>query len=284
MRWMTGLLALMVACDGSTDTDATDATDATDTTDTGDYTVPTDDPTTDGVDRSAALGGRIVDADGNPIEGVRIRFCLSTVCRNGSSNAAGEILDSLDNVGFDDVEVDQHAFEVRPPLEDEGTIAVGYVPLVFETDQTRDVTITLPTLDPATPIPGASTQVEIGSGLFVTLGPSDLTPPLFEDEATQVAGVQVGADDFPPVDFDGGTVIAMWYLDPFDHVAEAGLPVSFTNSWGLAEGATYEVWQGSYKEQAWLERGTVTVNGGTLSGDATLGLLSTTVLVEPAAE
>ena len=60
-----------------------------------------------------------------------------------------------------------------------------------------------------------------------------------------------------------------------------GLPVRFRNLWSLSDGATYEVWVGSYKDSAWLNAGSVTVSGEYVSGDAMLPLLSTIVLVDP---
>ncbi len=270
-----GWCFLMMACADGTATNPEDGAQdsaAVDTVDTG-FTGPIE---TDDVDRSASLASTVQDESGAPLEGAEIRFCRALVCRTGTTDGAGR-------VAFDDVEVDWHSFEVQPPKGQNG-LAIAYAPLVFDTEESRDITMVLPALDTPTNLPATTAEeIEAGTGLFVTVAASDLEPPLFEEEPTTIAGVLLEEAQLPPVDLDR-EVVAMWFMRPFDYVAEKGLPLRFANQWELKDGETYEVWVGSYLDQAWLPSGTVTVKGDSLTGDAKLGLVSTVMLTKPKAE
>ena len=259
MRPMVSLF--LAACTGAGTDPITEPTpDPTDPVDTGQF------------DRSASLSGTVTDGQGDPVHGAVIRFCRGPACRNNDSDAAGAYT-------FDEVHVDWHSLEVKPPLGVEG-VATAFAPVQFATDEVRIIDLVTPDLDPATPLPATDPmEIEAGAGLFVTVAADQLEAPLFVDDATEIAGVRLQPDQYPPVDLPG-VVIAAWYLDPFDHAAADGLPVRFTHDGSLPDGATYRVMVGSYEDQRWLDAGTVTVSGPDLTGDARLPLTSTVVLLE----
>ena len=100
------------------------------------------------------------------------------------------------------------------------------------------------------------------------------------DEATEASAAWVEESVRLPVDGVSGTVVAMWYLMPFDHHSTAGMPVRLDlGSLGLS-GPEYRVYLGSYAESAWLDEGTVTDGGGGVYEGVTLSELSTLVVVE----
>lgn len=268
MRSSLMIMWVVAGCSGDQGT-----TDKTNTADTGAGT--TDSTDTGGssttFDRSALLTGSVLDGSGSPVNKAQIRFCRGDACRNDFSDAGG-VFD------FEEVHVDWHALEIVPPLNSSG-MATAFAPVMFETDESRTIDIYLPELDPPTPLPATPAEIEAGAGLFVTVGIDDLEEPLFFDPATEISGILVDEAQQMPVDLPG-TVVAMWYLAPFDYHAAAGLPVRFANSWALPEGNTYKVMLGSYGDQRWIDAGSVTVSGDWLEGDASLSLLSTVVLLE----
>lgn len=268
MRWMP--LVMLMACSGG-GSDAKDGPGSD--TDTG---TDTDTNTTGNTDTAtgpvAQFEGTVVDASGTPVDGLPLKLCIGSLCRQGETKGGG---------GFDfvDIEADWHSFEVVPPVG--SPLATTLVPLVFDENEERSLTVTVLELGPSSAMPSTPTEVTVAEGLYVTLSGDDLEPPLFVEPATEVAGVRVPDGQRVPVD-EPGTIIDMWYVAPFDHHAtNGGLPVRFDNLWGLGEGETYEVWVGSYEDSAWLNAGTVTVSGSELVGDALLPVMSTIVLVDP---
>lgn len=273
MRLMIGLISVLGACtDTPTDQGGSDQTDGVSTAETGrkggtDTNVkPCDNPTFD---------GNVTDASGAPVALATIKFCQAT-CLYADTDSSGDFT-------IECVPPGANAYEVVPPAGT--TLATGYTPIVIEaaTDRTGDMV--LPTLDAAQAVPSASTELELGSGLFVTLSDDELEPPLFVDDAKQVAGVLLDPKQYPPLDFDGGEVIAIWYLDPFEHHAKAGLPIEIANQWKLPVGETLEVWQGIYSTIEWVKEGELTVQkSGRLTGTARIHELTTTMLVRPPAK
>lgn len=263
--WMIGATAL-VACGGDNDS-ASDGTgdSGPPTADTG--TFPTTSTTQN---NSARLQGTVRGPSG-PLAEADIRFCRGTQCRYYTTEADGAYT-------FDDATVAWHSLEIVPP-ESSG-LATAFAPIELLDQQDRTIDLTLVPLETSTPL-GAPAEIALGSGLLVTLGAADLEPPLFVDPATHAGGTQVPAELWPPID-QPGTVIALWYTEPFDHqaVPAGGLPIRVENQWGLTEGSAYDVWVGSYKDSAWLPAGSLVADpNGILVGDAALPLLGTVALV-----
>ncbi len=269
MRTMVGILLVAGGCSGEGSEDNTkDATD-TPTIETG-TPIDTDDTQTTTLDLSASLAGSLVDPAGAPVAAAQILFCRGVLCRTGDTDASGTF-------SFDEVEVAWHSLEIRPPNSDQAYV---FAPVRFDTDQARAIDLIMPDIDPATPLQATATEIEMGAGLFVTVGSADLEPPLLVDPATEVAGVLLDPAWWVPTDDVAGTVLAQWSVKPFDHVAPNGLPIRIENTFGLADGTTTRVWVGSYADSAWLDAGTLTAAGGWLEGDARLPLTSTVLLVQ----
>lgn len=272
MRFL-GLLAVFgIGCSGG-DESTDDKTDSgAPTEETGTPTTDTTDPTgTTPTLGTARLQGTVRDAGGT-LSGLQLRLCRGAVCRNGTTDAGG---------GFDFGQVPEqwHSFEVVPASG--SGLATTLVPLSFAVDEVRTLDIVMQPLDAPSALGATAADHPTGAGLTLTLAADDLEPPLFVDPATAVAGVRVPEAEQVPVDGIPGTVVAMWYLSPFDHhaVDPAGIPARITDEWGLTDGQTLRVYVGSYEASAWLDAGLATASGGELTG-AALPLLSTVIAVQ----
>jgi len=265
MRWI-GLMVPAVAC----------TTDPGPNADSGETTVTTPSPTdttpTIPEDTSASLAARVVDAGGTPIEAAQVRFCRGPTCRFADSDADGRFM-------FDEVVVDWHSLEVIPPAGND-TLATVLVPLVFQTDEDREVDLVMVPLDPASALTATTATHEVGEGLEIALELDDLEPPTFAEDATEVAGVRLTEKQWVPVDEQQGTVFAQWLLEPFDYKAKVDIPMTFTGDFGRKDGASVKVLVGDYTSSQWLDAGTLVSKGGELSGEAKLPVVSTVVLVE----
>lgn len=268
MRGWMAVLAL-VGCSGTgTDDGPTDEGSPTDSPSETD-TTETDTPTVT-EDISAGLSGTITGT-GGPLADVDLRLCRGLVCRNGLTDGGGAF-------DFPDVVVDWHSFEIVGP----SGYATAFAPLRFDTDQHRTVDVTLV---PATAheVPATRGAVQVAPGVHLTVGEGDLEPPTpFDPAPSEITGAAVPEAAWMPVDEVPGTVLGVWYLGPFDTPAapSAGLPIAFDNTWALADTTTLRVYVGSYLDSAWVDAGTVTVTGTTISGDAALPHLSTVLLVQ----
>lgn len=260
--WSILLVSGLVACTSGTPGDTSEPDDTGENPDTGEEG-----------DLSARLEGTVRGPDGNLLPGADIRFCRGLECRYGTTDAQGAF-------AFDKALVAWHSLEIVPPAD--SGLATWFAPIELKTDQHRDLDLTIPALDAAHALSASPTELELGSGLLVTVGESDLEPPLFVPRATHAAGVQVDPAHWPPVDREASEIVAVWFTVPFDHQAASGLPVRIENQWELEEGTSLEVWVGSYGESVWLDAGTLQVgDDGYLTGEAALPLLSTVVLVAP---
>ncbi len=241
--------------------------------DTGETLIDTDVTDTDtggggdtDADEPQSLTGTLKDQDGQAVAGARVKFCNVLRCVYADSDATG---------AYSFLDVPPMAYSLEPvPPDGKATVLV---PLTLEPNENANVDIVIPDLDPAKPLTGTPAEIELGSGLFVTVS-TDLEAPFGLDAATEAAGVQ--ATVLPPLEGVTGTAIASWYLDPFNYKSATGLPFRIENQWGLAEGAELHVWVGSYDDFAWLDAGMVTVTDGFLVGAGKLPLLSTVILVQ----
>ncbi len=266
MRLVSLLFA--VACSGAP-TDVI-TTDSTATTETGTTTTDTDtvpEPTD-----LATLQGSVVDPDGVGL-GAVLRLCRGSACRTLDADSDGSYV-------YEDVALIPQSFEISAPSGHDD-LAIAFAPLEFKTvHEVRAIPVILPVITHQTPLTSTATEIEVGTGLFITVSKADLEPPdAFHEDPTEVTGVAVDVALQMPVDRPHSSVIAMWYVGPFDYMSEGGLPVRIQNLWGLADGAVYSVWTGSYLDSAWLDQGTLTVSGEWLEGDAALTVVSTVVLV-----
>lgn len=259
-------LSLMACSSSPPETGSTEPTD-TATTPTGGPTGPTG-PDCDGSEQAS---GTAVDRAGAPIADADIRFCQGPICAPATTDDAGHWCIGEAPAGW-------HALEIRPP---EGSgLAIGHVPVQYAGGETREFTFVLPPLELAQTPPSTPAELEVAPGIFATVGAGQLEPPLFVDPSDTVSGARLDPTEFPAIDLPGEPV-AVWFLDPFDHHADPGLPVRFANDLGLADATELEVWIGSYEAQAWVPAGSVTASGAWLEGDATLPVFATVALIRP---
>jgi hypothetical protein len=132
---------------------------------------------------------------------------------------------------------------------------------------------------------------DFDGGLSIDADPADMSSPTGDPEgflAGMVAPFEWGLpidDEKLPVDDQGGTLVAMWYLGQFD--VDVANPWSFTatNDYGLAAGTVLDILVMDYGSQAWAIGGTATVSkdGKMIASDAESGIpiLSTLLLVDP---
>ena len=262
---------MLMAC-GAND-DVGDTSSAT-TDDTGTLsTTGTATGTTNTENTSASLNGVITDSAGADLPETDIRFCRGSACRVFKTEGNGDYT-------FDSVAVDAwFSLELVPPLG--SGMATALVPVTFGDKEARVLDIQLPMLDAATAL-AAPAAIEMGAGLWITIGIDDLETPFLMEDATEAAGVQVAPAQWVPIDGVTGTVAAMWHTAPFDYHAPTGLPVSITAAdAGLTGDGPYTLWVSSYTESAWLEVGVLTDDGaGNLTTTGTLPLLSTIMVTE----
>ncbi len=247
--------------------------------DTSDTEVQDDD--TGPVDTGEPLGGFLegtaTTEDGAPLVGARVSLC-ATVCRTSDTDAAG-------GYRFEGIEGLSYALDVIPAEEGLATVLVI---LTTTHEEERSLDFLVPALSTAQDIPQNATELELTSGMFVSLG-FDVLDMGFSS-ATTTAGVQVAEASWPYVEVEGA-VKAVWYLSPFDvesveDAAGEHVPLDFriANSWGWDAGVTYEAWEASYIGLAWNRVGTVEVSADaselTLTEGDGLTVLSTLILVE----
>lgn len=269
MRLLTPLAFLaLVACGGDSDDDTSGGT----LTDTGSTTTGSGSATGTTVGGTAAITGTVSDSSGAPLANVGIRFCRGLVCKFGETDAAGAY-------GFEEIPADWHSLEMVPT---DDAFATSLIPVTFSEYETRTVNVVLPQSDAAVPL-GAPAEVELGTGLLITVGDGDLEPPAFVDPATEASGVLLTPDQYVPTDGLTGTSVAQWYLAPFDHKSADGQPIRIDGAALGLTGSSYTAWVGDYKTSAWIEIGTFTDGDGDqiFTTDGTLGVFSTIVLLEP---
>ena len=276
MRTFVIAVLAMGCADGTNQVDAdTEETADSGTTMNTPECQPETPPADSGCKGTEQLQATVLDGAGQPLGGAKVRFCRAELCLIATSDVAGEFCIPEAVPGW-------HAFEVRGPRCSEG-YAISYVPVTYDPDEQRTFEMVVPNLGDATALPATPTEIEAATGIFVTIGADSLTTPKFEEDATEIAGVRLTEAQFPTVDLPG-TPMAMWYLSPFEYSADPGLPVRFANDLGLEDGTTLELWIGSYKEQNWLDGGTVTVKGDWIEGtDSRIPVTSTVLLQMPEA-
>jgi hypothetical protein len=265
--WLLSLsLVIAGGCPAPTPTDEPTPTEPTDTD------PPSNTPRTD-------VTGSAVDVDGNPVEGLDIRFCRGSLCRNGETDASGAwTSEGGATMGFPRAEAVPTSLEL---LLYDSLWATTFTVLDLEAETPRDIPIVMVEDGPATALSATPTWVTVGDGLRIEVASDVLEPPnAFVDPTTEVSGVLVPPAAHPPL--DGFTdVLAVWYVGPFDHKAPAGLPMEIDNTFGLTDGQTVQVQVGDYTTSTWLDAGTLTASGALLTGDARLPVLSTVVITGP---
>jgi hypothetical protein len=254
---------------GCTGTEAVDTEQADTDTDTD--TDADSDADTDADADLASLNGTVTDPAGNPVEGARVNVCR-LVCQTRTTDVSGQyVYDAT-------LGAQTSSFYVFPPDGTSWVTPMITVTLAADEVRTLDVPLSAPT-DQA-PIPDIAAEVEL-SGLLLTVGKDTLEPAEFTTLPDDIV-VAYRSDNWLPIETPG-TVVAVWYLSPFEATSEQGLPLRIQDQWDLPQGGQYEVYAASTPANyTWFDLGTLTVGAdGVLDGDVTVPLLTTLALVDP---
>ncbi|MCO4746723.1 MAG: carboxypeptidase regulatory-like domain-containing protein [Proteobacteria bacterium] len=263
---LSWLLLFALACTGTTEDDPIDSSDSsTDSGSTDTGIEPSCDLDSHSVGDSAATGtlsGVITDASGAPLEDAEIGLCRA-VCRSVCTDATGAF--SYDGIG-----VDTFSFHVRPPHDQHDLFDIVF-PLDVAANDTLTQNVQLVTAPTAVALPGTAAELEVATGLHITVGQGDLSI-LFEDDPTDIGAVPFTTAFFPTPANE--TFLGGWLMTPYDAEADPGLPIRFTNTFGVATGASVIVRTSSYGDFVWQDMGTFTESNGFLVADnATTGRL-----------
>lgn len=250
-HWMIlGLLAAAGCADTSTDSD----TSATDTGTTDSDTGSGDDDTGEFVDACEGVEvgeglvnvtGYVYDTNGDTVGGAQVNMCDPVTCITVRAQENGRYCYSQG------LEASDYLFYVKK-LGSTDEIAIPNRPYPLDGDEgtvTLDATLIDWTHDAE--LPAAATEIELGEGLFLTVGAGDINDVTGSAFSGQLHGAKVSTDDGFDVsaDFPGVDVLGYWYLAPFQNVAadEGGIPIRLTG-FGGTDGTAYDVYVARYGE------------------------------------
>jgi len=284
--WLTlSLIASVAACSGSKD-DGSDDSGTSDADADADTDADTDtDTDTDTDPETSELHGSIVYDNGSPAPNATIRMC-SMFCITQESDADG-------NFSFDAMKGDLYAFDAETHEEEGHATLLTFLSLAQDEVRTLDLPVILPAFT-TTQIVNSAQEVEVASDLIIAVDPAGYNPPLGtpDDDPAMISGVTMDPltaglpldlTDGLPEDFEGGQVVALWYLGVWNTVVDPAWSFRTTSDSGLEPGTTLRILSGDYLGLSWVEGGTATVQGdGTIASDSGSGihLLSTLVLVQ----
>ena len=224
------------------------------------------------------IHGNVTTTSGDPVACMRTQFCNNT-CAVGTSNGSGEYSIGTNENGLG-------ALEFFPLSDDYADFFVTAIPYETESGADYNVDIVLQQSAGWQDMPATSTEVDMGDGLTLTLGADLVELPFGTDENT-VGAKAVPEAEWPPlIGLDhGGTVVAIYYLSPFDaHAGGDGLDFWISNS-AIQETKVYTVYEFQVDTTEfiyeWANLGTSTAEGGV---GGKLHYLSMLVVVEEPVE
>lgn len=186
----------------------------------------------------ATLVGVVRDEAGEPLADAFLGLCADA-CWASASAADGRF--TYEGVPAGDYHLDVRLdgtpgdADVQPTT---GTISIAMTLAV-------DETLELPPL--FVPDPGAATVLHAGiqnvtlGQLTVTVDPASWSMP-FGIDTPYLAAVRVPEMQWPPNPVDGAEVMARWALNPYGTISGTAMPLTITNDFGLAPGATASVY------------------------------------------
>ena len=277
MRWLFLLSFMMLGCptddsnvDGDADTDADADADADADSDTDSDTDTDTDADADSDADAATLDGTVTASDGSPIEGLRVQMCKDT-CFPAWTDASGYY-------SFVGLEADTYSYDAVSG--DEDPWATILVPLTVAAGDAITLDAQMITLGAELSVPATATEIEIADDLFLTVDDESCGESITHNPITFFSGIQLKEDEWPHLEEVDDPVV-VWYLAPYDAECE-GVSLRINNSWGLAEGNTYELFEADYWTQSWVSIGEVTVGSSDISGvDVEVTTLTTLVLAGP---
>lgn len=259
-------LMLALACAGDAETLDDTAVEADADTDAD---TDTDTDTDGDADADVVLSGTVVDVDGNPLL-ARMQMCLES-CYFAESGPDGSYT-------FDPLAPATYSYEIV--VLQEGDWATPLVPFFLQSDDAV-IDLGVPLLEAGSATPeGAAAEVQAASGLWLTLDGAELTLP-FGADGSRTRGVRIPQDHLPPIQGVDNTVLAAFYLAPFDAHSSAGIGFRIdTQALGIADGTELQLFASNYLTQEWLEVGTFATAGGEVQGGS-LPVLSTLLITTP---
>ncbi len=256
------LVLALAGCPGpETDTDPDTDTDADSDSDTDSDTTLT-----------GAFFGTVVDDDGSGLAGLRVNMCR-TACFTVTTDANGDF-------EYEGLELQTYSLHVEA-IGDE-TLSDPQVPYTISDVAGHELDIVMPGVGAHVALPATRGEIEAAAGLFFNVQQGDLTV-LFEDDPTHMAGALVEEVDRLPLQGLAGTVLAVWYPEPWSATPKDGLsgfPVRITDSWG-SSGDVFELWVANYDDVEWQKVGDFTSDGTSLTSSSELAKIETLVLVDP---
>ncbi len=279
MNWKTtplmalGVLALCGCDDGGGGPAAGDATDTPSAT-------PCERPATANREPLACVTGRLVDVDGQPLEGLKVSACTSSSCIAGQTGP-----DGVYKIGG--LPVEPHKLEILARIR-------GYATMIFAqpvaagvyAEAPRDIVV--PALEAAAAAwpPDAGGAVSVAGGMLeLSAAAGTLKYPLGTVNK-EVYGVEIAASDLPPFDIEpwvgkeAGT--RAFILNPFPMRATASVGMRVLGADGVAAGTPYTVYTAGHLDAHLEQAGVATSDGAgsiVLEPGANLTTLTTIIVV-----
>jgi hypothetical protein len=275
-----GVLGLLLAaCGGDEDKAAGGPDEASDSgTSAVDDGTDEDDDDTGLAPGQGAFGGRVVDEEGAPLEGILVNLCAES-CYAQRTDADGRWTHELP--------ADLYSLELLEGDPSAPTRGWPLAPVTVIEGETRilEDDVVMPLLTHHHTIV-TDRWLEVGEGLDLYVDPNTWTAPDLapEDAEPWVAGVRVDpAAAGLPLEGLEGTVVAMWYLAPLDSRPTGDWPVRLSGELGLAPGTEAALMVADYDAREWVAFSTVTVDdeGAVRTANSPLPVLSTVVVVSP---
>lgn len=183
-------------------------------------------------------------------EGVNVQYCRTGTCfrptRDGDTFAFFGL-----GPGTGSLEV----IDVRP-MADRATV---FAPIVLG-DTPRELSVEQPTVSAQAILPAQREELELGN-LLITVGAGELTPadaftePSIDISATLATSVALPIENGPTSE-----LVALWYMNPFNHTNVNPMPIRFMNAWGAVDGQL-SLWQANYGSSDWTRLADLIVDG-----------------------
>ncbi|MFM2163395.1 MAG: hypothetical protein RLZZ383_2907 [Pseudomonadota bacterium] len=274
MRWtMAWVLVGMVGCGVLPD----GASDTSDSSDTGDGTnidssLPEDTGGTPAETDPVELPSlRVTVRDVAQViltEGVNVQYCRTGTCfrptRDGDTFAFFGL-----GPGTGSLEV----IDARP-MADRATV---FAPIVLG-DTPRELSVEQPTVSASAILPAQRAELELGN-LLITVGAGELTPAdAFTDPSIDISATLATSVALPIENGPSNELVALWYMNPFNHTNVDPMPIRFMNTWGAADGQL-SLWQANYGSSDWTRLADLVVDGeGYLAPQGIAGIYTISTL------
>jgi hypothetical protein len=274
MRWaaawvMTGLVGCGTVPDGTSDT-----ADTADTADTSniDSGLPEDTGGTPGETDVAPAPALLVTvrdvAQVVLTEGVNVQYCRTGTCYRPNRDG-----DSFAFFGLTPGPGSLEIIDARPNAER----ATVFAPIVL-TESPRTLSVEQPTVAARAILPAERAEIELGN-LFITVGADELIPAdAFTDPSIDISATLATSIALPVENGPSNELVALWYMNPFNHTNPDPMPIRFMNAWGAVDGQL-SLWQANYGSSDWTKLADLSIDGdGYLAPQGIAGLYTISTL------